>query len=762
MVQRLALVNNIGNFDQVASGAQLPLSRFNVVYAENGRGKTTISAILRSLSTGDPTHILERHRLGAQNPPHVVVDFANGTSYTFQNGVWSQNADVLTIFDDSFISANVCSGLEIAADHRRNMHELILGAQGVTLNAVLQTVVAKIEEHNRLLREKSDAIPSDVMGGLTADQFCALAQDPDAVTKLQDAERQLAAAKASTQVKNQPLFSAVQLPAFDINAIDGVLGRTIGDLDAEAAKQVQAHVAGLGPHMGAWVATGVEHIKSDDHDVEHCPFCTQRLDGIELIDHYRAYFSDAYKKLRQDIENARSSNRAQHGGDVPAAFERSVRVLGEQRQFWSSFAEMPDVNIDTAQVVRLWRAARDAIDVALAGKEATPLEASKLPDDAVLAIGAFIEARARVLASAKAFQHLNPALELVKEKAAASDGAALASDIVRLKATIARHDPKIDGHCKAYLDEKQAKALTEQRRTKAREALDNYRQNIFPAYETSINAYLQHFNAGFRMQGMSSVNDRGGSSVKYSVLINQTDVPLVADGAPSFRTALSSGDRNTLALAFFFASLEHDANIANRVVVIDDPMTSLDEHRSLVTVQQLKSLETKVAQLIVLSHSKLFLFALWNHKPRTPPRTSLKLVRTANGSDILAWDVDADQLPEYDRRYLRVFNYVQAANPSEERLVAIDLRPMLEQYARIAYPLEFKPGDMLGAFCDKCKSRLGKTDEVLNQKDTKELRELLDYANRFHHDSNSSADTEIINDQQLAAYAQRTLTFISR
>lgn len=261
---------------------------------------------------------------------------------------------------------------------------------------------------------------------------------------------------------------------------------------------------------------------------------------------------------------------------------------------------------------------------------------------------------------------------------------------------------------------------------------------------------------------MSSTNDRGGASVRYSVVINQTDVPLVADGALSFRSALSSGDRNTLALAFVFASLEHDPNIASRIVAIDDPMTSLDEHRSLVTVQQLKNLETRVAQLIVLSHSRVFLFALWNHKPRTPPRTSLKLVRTANGSDIAPWDIETDQLPEYDRRYLRVFNYVQAANPAEERQVAADLRHMLEQYVRTAYPLEFNPGEMLGAFCDKCRNRLGTAGQLLNPTDTQELRDLLDYANKFHHDSNPTADTELINDQQLAGFAGRTLAFITR
>jgi len=38
--------------------------------------------------------------------------------------------DPLTIFDDAFVDANICSGLSVDAEHRQNLHELIVGAQG--------------------------------------------------------------------------------------------------------------------------------------------------------------------------------------------------------------------------------------------------------------------------------------------------------------------------------------------------------------------------------------------------------------------------------------------------------------------------------------------------------------------------------------------------------------------------------------------------------------------------------------------------------
>lgn len=80
-------------------------------------------------------------------------------------------------------------------------------------------------------------------------------------------------------------------------------------------------------------------------------------------------------------------------------------------------------------------------------------------------------------------------------------------------------------------------------------------------------------------------------------------------GQPSFRTVLSAGDHNTLALAFFFATLDQDPNLANKIVVIDDPVSSLDEHRTLTTVQEIRNLVGRSVQIIILSLTASRFFA---------------------------------------------------------------------------------------------------------------------------------------------------------
>jgi hypothetical protein len=66
VIEHFQLLRNVGQFDSVTAGAQLPVSKVTLLYAENSRGKTTLAAILRSLGTGKP---LWSQNESASQPP---------------------------------------------------------------------------------------------------------------------------------------------------------------------------------------------------------------------------------------------------------------------------------------------------------------------------------------------------------------------------------------------------------------------------------------------------------------------------------------------------------------------------------------------------------------------------------------------------------------------------------------------------------------------------------------------------------------------
>jgi wobble nucleotide-excising tRNase len=762
MIERFGLLRNTGQFDSVSPPVNIAFAPFSLIYAENGRGKTTLAAILRSLAGGDPVFINERQRLGSQNSPHIVVH-VKGQSVIFQNGAWTGSIPNIAIFDDVFVAANVCSGIDLDPSHRQNLHELILGAQGVALSTALQNHVVRIERHNTDLRDKGDAIPLTARGPLSVIAFCNLSADPDIDVKTEDANRRFAAAKSSDTIRQRAGFTPIVLPDFDVGAIDGVLNKTLVHLEADAVAGVRAHLASLGHSGEAWVADGMTRIASasEETKIEVCPFCAQDLESSTLISHYQAYFSEAYEALKAAIDQTTVSVRVSHSGDIPTAFERSIRNAIQNQEFWKQFTELPDITVDTAPISREWTSAREAVLEQLRLKAASPLEPMALSNDALVAIRVYRARVAEIANLSNTLAMCNERLEVVKEQAAADDLTALTEDINKLSARKIRFDPAIALLCDAYLAESNSKRGTEVQREQVRDTLDQYRQQVFPAYEAAINNYLQKFNATFRLGQVQSVNTRAGSSTSYCMVINQQNVSINSPEGPSFRNTLSAGDRNTLALAFFFTSLHQSPDLADKIVVIDDPMTSLDEHRSLKTIQEMRALYSRVTQMIVFSHSKPFLCALWEGASINT-RSATRISRAAVGSELTEWDVRNDSITEHDKRHELICRYIQVSDPASERSVAQALRPILEAFMRVAYPTNFPPGTLLGPFIGICQQRHGSPNEILSPDDTTKLRALLDYANRFHHDTNPAWETEAINDAELVDFAQRTLLLASR
>jgi wobble nucleotide-excising tRNase len=761
MIERIQLLRNIGQFDSVTSGATIDLRQLVLIYAENGRGKTTLTAILRSLATGNPIPIIERHRLSSEHQPHVILTCNGGQPEAmFQNGTWNKTLSQLALFDDVFVDENIHSGLAVDTRHRQNLHELVLGARGVELSQHLQGLVVKIEQHNRVLREKSIAIPERERQGFSIDDFCNLQELQNIDAEIEATERALAAAREQDAVRNTPLFEAYSLPSFDIQAIEDILSRDLPDLDAVAEAQVRAHVEALGADGEQWISDGMQHLKPPI-DEKPCPFCAQDLSGSNLIEHYRAYFSENYSALKRSITEMLTNVSREHDGDVLAAFERAIRVIVERRNFWMRFSEIPDISIDTAAIVRDWNAARESVVAVLRAKQSAPLETIELSNEARDVIAVYERHRQQIREYSDAMINSNESIEIVKEQAAEINLVTISSDLARLQATKARHTPRIAHLCDEYMKEKEAKKRTETERTTIRAELNDYRTRVFPTSQTAINVYLRRFNAGFRLENVSSMSTRGGDACTYNVIINETPVAIAGgeprDGEPSFRNTLSSGDRNTLALAFFFASLDQDPDLGNKIVVIDDPISSLDDHRSLTTVQEIRRLSERAGQVVLLSHNKRFLCRVWNGTDPTM-RVAMELARENEGSTIRIWNVDDDSITEHDRRHTRLSSFV-ANSQGDLREVARSIRPHLEAFLRVAQPERFPPGTLLGPYINLCRQRLGQADEILGGRLINELSEIVDYANRFHHDTNPAWESEMINNTELLGFVTRTLSF---
>jgi len=171
-------------------------------------------------------------------------------------------------------------------------------------------------------------------------------------------------------------------------------------------------------------------------------------------------------------------------------------------------------------------------------------------------------------------------------------------------------------------------------------------------------------------------------------------------------------------------------------------------------------LVTRVAQVLVLSHTKPFLCRIWEGAD-TAMRVALHIIRDGNGSTIEPWNVDQDSITQHDRGHASLREYL-ANGGQNEREIACSIRPLLESFLRVAYPEHFPPGTMLGPFRGLCEQRVNTAHQILNAQDIQELRDIVEYANRFHHDTNPAWETAVVNAAELTGFVTRALALAKR
>jgi len=342
------------------------------------------------------------------------------------------------------------------------------------------------------------------------------------------------------------------------------------------------------------------------------------------------------------------------------------------------------------------------------------------------------------------------------------DITALRKELDELKEKKKRFEPDVIDACKAYQDLLTAKTVLEQQKETARRQLDQYCQNILLTYEQAINEYLDQFNTGFCIVNTQHSYRGGSPSAQFQIQINNIPVDLgdtrTPSGIPCFKTTLSSGDRSALALAFYLAALKQDANIGNKIIVLDDPFTSLDRFRRTCTQQIIQSLASRGQQVIVLSHDPRFLKLVFDAYPANEIKT-LQLYRSGDNTILGEWDIEAETQSTYIKNYSSLLSFYRDRTGTLLD-VARAIRPFLEGMLRARFPGQFQPNEWLGDFISKIRNA-GNTDGLQHaQADLSEIEAINDYSKKYHHDQNPNDDSELLSPDELYGFVKRTLRLV--
>jgi wobble nucleotide-excising tRNase len=687
MITKVKRLKYIGKFyDFSAQENALDWHKNTFVLAPNAYGKSTIVNVLRSLRKNDPKLIRARKTLGTVAPPEAVI-VVDGTNHVFDGTKWDRPFQNFQIFDVPFIHTNILAQ-EIEHEHRKNIHKIIIGAQGIILAKELADLKAKEKGKGQ---EVANLAGHFQRGGsvLSMDAFLAIpsAEETAVGARIQKLEQDIKSKESEAVVQSLGLPQIMDAPSFDLSTSRTHATKKLAAAHEAAKKQVLAHIDRNFKDKSQarqFIRQGFDLMQAD------CPYCGQDLkNASDLLKAYREFFDEAFRVYQRDIaQQVASLAKWNLDNDLTALVSTHNANLATLRQ-WEPYLGAIGLSDVAATVEK--RRTRLA---ELKDKVQSELEKKQKDPNADCDLSQFTAFASELAGLKTAIEAYNTAVSAFAEKAKQYVANLPKSDVASIRAALAmeqkikmRFAPEWKKWATDYLAARKAEdALLSQKNAKQKE-LEDYSKSIFDTYQKRINELLMTLGADFTITGLTGKTDeRANESYSdFGFLILQQTVPLTTrqDDAPCFKNTLSEGDKSTLAFAVFIAVLEKVPELEKQIVIFDDPLSSLDGTRREATARLLLLLSSSVNQMNVFTHNRDFLFMLCD---KMPDNKTLQIRSDKkNGSQLAVLDVEEARKSDHVRLVESMERYlVEDYGPTTETMQG-SLRKLFETVLKTKY-----------------------------------------------------------------------------
>lgn len=770
MLRKLKDVQGIGLFLDASLKQEQQFKEVTLVYGENARGKSTLANLLGSAARGEPERISPRKTIDADVEPAATLEFSKNQTVSLKDGVWTGSAKNLLVFDADFIDENVYSGNSIDVTHRRNLLNFALGTEAVAAQNKQNDLSAEKKSLSSQIKTK-EAELLKLSAGKSIDQFIALPANREIDKLIQDARSNVEQATSKRAIANQPRPKLHATVGLDLERLAESLTTTIDTIHDAAEDKVQQHIQSLEePYAASWIAQGQTFIKGN-----HCPFCGQNIEHVDLIKLYRTIFDDEYRALKHRLDEQLSSININTSPSVSADFLNSVKAAKDAITMWSETGLQlsqpnPDLSERASSYLESFRvAATDLLSQKLADMNFVP-EPSEISEvkDLLASYTKIVESENSIVRQATA------AIDQYIEQLGQTDLTSLRDNLDLLTLSKVRHQTDVDEEVREYSRLKTRLAKVEESLADTREKLREQMNSTLTAYGAAINKHLSDHFAPFSISNPAATFPGGTPGAQYGIKVRGKDVPMNGS-INGFRTALSESDKRTMAFAFFLASTLADPCLADKIVVVDDPMSSLDRNRRANTVRVLADIATRSRQLIVLAHDPKFLLDLDDAIRRVKKhrdggkhkieRQSIKLVPVVISPELDAYtDFGECDLPrecesKYARNYRTVSEYVKNPTLNHETAAAA-IRPLLEGYLHRRFPSILPANCMFGDAISCVTDAPPESPLVHAQGIVDELRRVAYFGNDAHHDTDADYSPPIPSPSETLGYARNCLDIV--
>ncbi|MFP5994113.1 AAA family ATPase [Helicobacter pylori] len=598
---------------------------YNVIFGNNGCGKTSLTRAFELLIPKNK-HIEKYRTISTAESPSIEFKCKDGSYKIEPNSNIGAPTFKVEIYNSDFLHNNAPFnsefGLKKLDDGVIILEGSVLGEETKEINQLkncrekvekrqkkikdensTETLSAKQESAIKKCDEEIEKIRKEVTSKtiqITLDEIkinniCEVSKDKfkvqeDALTNLKkDFDELNEAMKKFNNLKEMELPKDYQTIKDKLESLFSF------DIDKEAgqvSEEIKDHISKVGREF---IEKGIELYKEMPDNA--CPFCTQKITN-NIIQAYTSYFNKRIEQFNQDSLEV--------SGILKKILEQwKIEEILQSFEKFKPFIEDFSTNKENL---------KNALEQTKVLLEKLQKEVGK--KEGVKNKEKFQEIDKKLLENYKKFQQCVDETRniLNQEKEQKKKLEKLKTELKKARIKKAKHDSydwqKSKEEAKRKLlvldrGHKRLKCLLEKIDKKLKELYDQKRPDI-----EIINNYLKALN----LPKYSLDKD-------YRIILNSDALE-----NSEAKIILSDGEKTTLAFAYFLARLKSfykKENLKNLVVVIDDPISSLDEQRIYNTsyivakinqelAREKLSNEKDRAQVFVLTHNHTFMARLIN------------------------------------------------------------------------------------------------------------------------------------------------------
>ena len=782
MIKKTRIIKQVGVFSNFDSGSDKEFDKLTFIYGLNTYGKSTLCDIFKSLSYGD-NEIIKKRKTKPKDESkqqQIVLSVYDNDSkselpITFQNDNWSNNsiAENLEIFDTAFVYENVFDGISLldSRETKVNFTDFILGAEGVKLGRELGKKRKDLRDQKKELKK---TIPDYVKNANNAEihKFISL----EVTETLEFLKSEIASythkkhilaenIQNKDKILQLPEPSKISVPIFDslTNGIDNanaILKTSFDDLKEEAIAKLQEHIKHCLQNDNEaenWIKKGLTFVGDDS-----CPFCGQDLTSAkELIGTYQAYFNQEYIEFIANIDN----NLDRHIACISMSINSenaANRVLLNLKEYSGKVDAKEYKNAVKAieklkaKIPELEKQINDAISVIKSSVKKFSESKKQKPYCSIETI----EKKSlvgKINQYQEVLQEINDNVETTIKSISAykdkfrDDTASV--ELQKLETIIQEYEKKKarleqTEKCNEYTKKEEFIENLTNKVDRLSSSLEKDQNDYLKKYFDSIDSFFQKLGSKDYKIEKSRPSDRGDKKV-YGITVKFKNKKVSNN---DLQFVFSDSDRRALALSIFWAKLStaEDSEMTNKIIVLDDPVTSFDDNRIIKNNDIIWNFKDKANQVILLTHYPSFIKDFYKRCNPNDRSNFMEIKQDNQTSFLEKMDIEFFCCNEMEQQFYSISDYINKRSSEDIRQ---KLRPYFENHLKTLFLKYMIENNLLNQTLEV---KINKLHEIGLISDTIKKR-----LHKYRQETNPEAHIFTSNNQEdIRSFAEELLNFL--